>query len=93
MRFARMAIGEVAVIDPSLYEGLRKRTDEQMLLQESEIHIQANDDVNVSEMEPTPGPSYAPDSPNHAPDSSALVKELAIENLDESFKILRQKFV
>ena len=71
MRFARMAIGEVAV------------SDEQMLLQESEIHIQADDDVNVSETEPIPGP-------NHAPDSSALVKELTIENLDESLKILRQ---
>ena len=61
MRFARIAIGEVAVSDPSLYEGLRKRSDEQMLLQESEIHIQADDDVNVSETEPILGPSHAPD--------------------------------
>ena len=83
MRFARMAIGEVVVSDPSLYEGLRKRSEEQMLLPESEIHIQADDDVNISETEPTPGPS-------HAPDSSALVKELTIDNLDESFKIHRQ---
>ena len=58
-----------------------------MLLQESEIHIQADDDVNVSETEPIPGLSHAPDSPTQAPDSSAQVEELAIENLDESFEI------
>ena len=62
MRFARMAIGEVAVSDPC---------DEQMLLQESEIHRQADDDVNVSETEPIPAPNHAPDTPSHALDSSA----------------------
>ena len=94
MLFARIAIGDSAVEDPSLYDDLRIVTDVQVdALQELEIII-SSDIADVSNNDSQTDLSItAPHSTTDHLTSASLItqqkKEIALKDLDESYEILR----